>query len=136
MTPEDEETLREGREALERRAETPRDEEEAASFKGMGHAVTIIRERRGMTREELAPMCKMALPELEGIESGELHARWGELRRIAIGLGIPLPELLNQAEEHAPGPGGEEWRRKSAEAGSGSTVPGARSDAAEGGKQS
>lgn len=135
MTPERDESLREGREALERRAEPPRDEEEAASFKGMGHAVTIIRERRGMTREELAPKCEMTLPELEGIENGELHAQWGELRRIAIGLGIPLPELLNQAEEHAPGPGGEKWRRKSSEAEPVSTVTGVRSDAAEGGKQ-
>ncbi len=32
----------------------PRDPEEAAAFKGMGQAITAIRERRGMDREELA----------------------------------------------------------------------------------
>jgi transcriptional regulator with XRE-family HTH domain len=110
----------------------PRDEEEAAAFKGMGQAVTILRERRGMDRDELASRCEMAPAEVEEIERGELDERWGDLRVLAKGLDIPLPALLMEAEEFAPGPGGEQWRRSAGEAEAGSTAPGARSDAAEG----
>lgn len=130
MTPTEDESLREAREALERR-DPPRDEEEAASFKGMGHAVTVIRERRGLTREQVASKAEMTVLDLERIEGGELHERWGDLRRVAKGLGVPFPALMMEAEEFAPGPGGEEWRKWSGEA----EGPGARSDAAENRKQ-
>jgi transcriptional regulator with XRE-family HTH domain len=110
----------------------PRDEEEAAAFKGMGQAVTIIRERRGMDREELAARCEMTPAELEEIERGELDERWGDLRLLAKALDTPLPALLMEAEEFAPGRGGEQWRQSSGEAEAGSAAPGARSDAAEG----
>lgn len=111
----------------------PRDEdEEAAAFKGMGHAITILRERQGMDRDELASKCEMTPDELEAIERGELDEGWGGLRLLAKALDTPLPALLTQAEEFAPGPGGEKWRQSAGEAESGSTVPGARSDAAEG----
>jgi transcriptional regulator with XRE-family HTH domain len=115
--------------------EPPHDEEHVASLKGMGHAITIIRERRRMTREELAPKAEMTVEELEAIERGELHERWGGLRAMAQALGMTLPELLNQAEEQAPGPGGEQWRRRSGEAEADSAAPGARSRAAERRKQ-
>jgi transcriptional regulator with XRE-family HTH domain len=93
--------------------EPPHDEEQIASLKGMGHAITIIRERRGLSREEVAPKAEMTVGELEAIERGELHERWGGLRTVAQALGVTLPALINQAEEQAPGPGGEQWRRRS-----------------------
>jgi DNA-binding XRE family transcriptional regulator len=48
---------------------------------------------------------------LEKIERGELDADWGTLRAVARVLGVPLEVLIELAEECAPGPGGEEWRR-------------------------
>jgi ribosome-binding protein aMBF1 (putative translation factor) len=57
-----------GKKPVERRRE-PRDDEEAASFKGLGQAVTVIRERRGMSRDDLAAKAEMTVPELEAIES-------------------------------------------------------------------
>ncbi len=45
----------------------PRDAEEAAAFKGMGQAITVIRERRSMSRDELAAKCEMAPAELEQV---------------------------------------------------------------------
>lgn len=75
----------------------PRDEEEAASFKGMGRTRTINRERKGMTRAEFAPRCEMTVPELEAIERGELDEWWGGLRMIAEGLDMTLPALLREA---------------------------------------
>ncbi len=115
MTPENDESLRESQEALERRDLAP-DGDEVADLKEMGHAITLIREGRGVTREDLAPECEMTLAELKKIEGGEIHALWGDLRRIAIGLGMPLPELFTQAEEHAPRLRGERRRRRSGKA--------------------
>jgi ribosome-binding protein aMBF1 (putative translation factor) len=112
----------------------PRDDEEAAAFRGMGQAVTVIRERRGMSRDDLATKAEMSVPELEDIERGELDEGWGGLRMIAKAFGMSLPGLMMEAEEFAPGKGGEDWRRSAGEAESDSAIPGVRSDAAEGGK--
>jgi ribosome-binding protein aMBF1 (putative translation factor) len=101
------ESFREAQEALERRGDPPRDEEEAAAFKRLGRDVTTIREERGMTREDLAPKSEMPVSELEMIEGGEIHARWGDLGKVAKGLGISLPELFRRFEEQAPGGGAE-----------------------------
>jgi transcriptional regulator with XRE-family HTH domain len=110
----------------------PRDDEEAAAFKGMGQAITVIRERRGMSRAELAEKCGLTSAELETVERGELDESWGITRRIAKALGMPLQALMDEAEEFAPGPGGEQWRQSTREAEGDSAIGGPRSDAAEG----
>jgi transcriptional regulator with XRE-family HTH domain len=97
----------------------------------MGQAITVIRERRGMSRDELASKAEMTVPQLEKIERGELDEWWGGLRVIAKAFGMPLPALMMEAEEFAPGKGGEDWRRSTGEAESDGAIPGARSDAAE-----
>jgi transcriptional regulator with XRE-family HTH domain len=117
---------------MEQPRRKPRDDEEAASFKGMGQAITVIRERLGLSREELAEKCDLTPAELEMVERGEMDESWGIVRRIAIALGRSLPTLLMEAEEFAPGPGGEAWRKASSEAEGDSAIPGPRSDAAEG----
>lgn len=109
----------------------PRNEEEAAAFTGLGQATTIIRERRGMGRDELAAKAEMTMPELETLERGEFDERWGGLRMIAKAFDMSLPALIMEVEEFAPGRGGEEWRQSAREAESDSAIPGARSDAAE-----
>lgn len=86
----------------------PRDDEETATFKGMGQAITVIRERRGMSRVELAEICGLTPAELEKVERGELDESWGIMRRIANGLGMSFAALAAEAEEAAPGPGGEQ----------------------------
>jgi len=98
----------------------------------MAHAITARRERRGMTRDELAEKSGLTLPELETVELGELDESWGNTRRIAKSLGMPLSALMTMAEEAAPGRGGEEWRRSTREIEEGSAIQGPRSDAAEG----
>jgi len=113
----------------------PRDEEEAAAFTGLGQAITVIRERRGMGRDEVAGKSEMTVEELERIERGGLDEGWGGIRMIAKALGIPLPALMMEVEEFSPGKGGEQWRQSAAEAEPGSAVPGVRSDAAEGRRQ-
>jgi transcriptional regulator with XRE-family HTH domain len=112
---------------------SPRDDEEAASFKGLGQAVTVIRKRRGMDRDTLAKKAEMTQPELEKIERGEFDEWWGGLRAIAKAFEMSLPALMMEAEEFAPGRGGESWRRNAGEAEGDSAIPGTRSDAAEAG---
>jgi ribosome-binding protein aMBF1 (putative translation factor) len=112
----------------------PRDEEEAAAFNGLGQAIVLVRERRGMSREDLAAKCDMTPAELETVERGDLDESWGQARRIAQALEMPLPALMSEAEEFAPGPGGEQWRRATRDAEADSAIPGVRSDAAEGGR--
>lgn len=89
----------------------PRDDEEAAAFKGMGRAITMHRERRDMSREELAEKCGLTPAELETIERGELDESWGVTRRIAKALDISLPALMSEAEEFASASDSEQGRR-------------------------
>lgn len=102
MTPEhDDESFREAQEDLERR-DPPCDDEEAAACKALGRVITIVREWHDLSCEEVAQIAEMTVAEFERIERGEIHARWGDLRRISKGLGIPLPTLFMylQLEEH------------------------------------
>lgn len=85
--------------------ERPRNDEEAAAFKGMGQAVTAIRERHGMSKDELASTAEMTVPELEAVEGGELDEWWGGLRMIAKAFDMPLSELVIESEALTPGRG-------------------------------
>lgn len=117
---------------MEQPRRKPRDTEEAASFIGLGQAITVIREPLGMSREELAEKCDLTPAELETIERGELDESWGIVRRISQALGTSLPTVMMEAEEFAPGPGGEAWRQSTREAEADSPNRGPRRDAAEG----
>jgi len=94
----------------QQRREPPRDDEEAAAFKGLGEAVTLMRERKGMDREGFAAKAEMTPAELEQVEHGELDEWWGGLRMIAKAAGIPLSTLVSEAEKTSPGNGGEAER--------------------------
>lgn len=78
----------------QQRRRHPRDDEEAAAFKGLGQVITVIRERRGLSREELADKAEMTIPELRKIEQGELDEWWGGIRMIAKAFGMPVPALM------------------------------------------
>jgi ribosome-binding protein aMBF1 (putative translation factor) len=110
---------------------SPRDAEEAAAFEGMGQAITVIRERRGMDREELAAECEMPPADLEKIERGEIDESWGGIRLIAKALEMPLGALMIEAEEFAPGPGGEAWRQNTSALEGDDPIPKALSGATE-----
>lgn len=45
----------------------------------------------------------MKVPELEAFERGELDEWWGGVRMVAKAFGMPLPALLIEVEEFAPG---------------------------------
>jgi ribosome-binding protein aMBF1 (putative translation factor) len=93
----------------------PRNREDDASFVGMGRAITHLREKRGWDRHELAEKIEEDPASLEKVERGKVDADWATLRVIAHALDLPLDALMELAEEHAPGPGGDEWRQHTRE---------------------
>lgn len=64
----------------------------------LGAAIIELRERRGLSRAELARRAELDPADIGGIESGGLEPTWGDLRRIAQGLDEPLESLLELAE--------------------------------------
>lgn len=89
--------------------------EDVASFKGMGLAIKKLRDRRDMSQADLAKGAELSESALSRIESGDVEATWGTLRRIAYTLEIPLEAMIEIAEELAPGIGGGWWRRRTRE---------------------
>lgn len=111
----------------------PRDDEEAAAFRGMGQAIAAIRERQGMGRDELASKAGIERSVLERIERGETDEFWGGIRSLAQALDIPLDALFIEAEKFAPEDEGEKLPQTAGEADSDRATPGGRSDLPEGG---
>jgi transcriptional regulator with XRE-family HTH domain len=77
----------------------------------MGRAITQLRRDAGMTQNALAHGAGLTGKALGNIERGKVEAGWGTLRRIAYALNVELKNLMELAEELAPGRGGTEWRR-------------------------
>lgn len=81
----------------------------------MGIAIAHIREQRGMSRDSFAAKIEEEPAVVEKIERGEVNADWATLRVVAYALDLPLDALMELAQEHAPGAGGDEWRKRSRE---------------------
>lgn len=60
-----------------------------------------LREEAGLSQEELAARAGLDRDEVEAIETGGMEPTWGDLRRVAGALGVPLPEMLRQVEEQS-----------------------------------
>ena len=58
-----------------------------------------MRERQGLSTATLASRAELSASWLSDVEQGLGDPSWGELRRLAGGLRIPLPELMRQVEE-------------------------------------
>jgi transcriptional regulator with XRE-family HTH domain len=82
----------------------------------MGTAISMLRERAGMSSTELAEKIGIREVDMQQLERGELDADWATLRVVARELKLPLDALIELAEGSAPGEGGDQWRRWSREA--------------------
>lgn len=82
----------------------------------MGKTISMLRERAGISRADLAERIEVREPDMERIERGQVNADWATLRSLAKQFELPLSALIELAEECAPGEGGEQWRRWSREA--------------------
>lgn len=93
------------------------DEEEDASLRGLGLAVTQLREDLGLSREAAVKKAGLTVPTITGIEKAKTREpRWGTLRRLAKALEVPVNDLVELGIQLAPGPAGDRLRHRDREA--------------------
>jgi transcriptional regulator with XRE-family HTH domain len=65
----------------------------------LGEAIRQLRQKQGLTQEELAHEADVTTGTLSLIERGHANPTWGTLRGIAAALGISMGELGELAEQ-------------------------------------
>jgi transcriptional regulator with XRE-family HTH domain len=77
-------------------------EPQEAQNAALGRAFRTLREKAGLSEEELAERAELPRAELRRVETGEVEANWGTLRHLAYGLGTSLAEVFRLADfDHA-----------------------------------
>lgn len=66
---------------------------------GLGRAIRTLRNEAGMSQETLGQRADIHATWISHIESGRINPTWGNVRRIAKGLEVPLPRLAELAEK-------------------------------------
>ncbi len=66
---------------------------------GLGKAIRKLRQERELSQEALGNRAEIHPTWISHIESGRINPTWGNVRRIALGLKVPLEELAALAEE-------------------------------------
>ena len=66
---------------------------------GLGKAIRTLRTEGKLSQETLGHRAEIHPTWISHIESGRVNPTWGNVRRIAIGLKVPLPELAALAED-------------------------------------
>jgi transcriptional regulator with XRE-family HTH domain len=77
---------------------------------GLSKAIRQFRKERHLSQEALALTADLHPTWISHLESGRVNPTWGNMRRIAAGLEVPLSMLAARAEElerkfAEPGPG-------------------------------
>jgi ribosome-binding protein aMBF1 (putative translation factor) len=68
----------------------------------LGHVVRYMRARHGLSQEELGHRAGLHRNYVGAIERGEINPTFRVLLKVALGLGIPLSELIATAEQEMP----------------------------------
>jgi transcriptional regulator with XRE-family HTH domain len=66
---------------------------------GLGKAIRKLRQERKLSQEALGNRAEIHPTWISHIESGRINPTWGNVRRIAAGLKVPLEDLAALAEE-------------------------------------
>jgi transcriptional regulator with XRE-family HTH domain len=66
---------------------------------GLGRAIKQLRLEGQLSQETLGHRAEIHPTWISHIESGRINPTWGNVRRIARGLHVPLPELAALAED-------------------------------------
>ncbi|HEX6457152.1 MAG TPA: helix-turn-helix transcriptional regulator [Solirubrobacterales bacterium] len=66
---------------------------------GLGRAIRTLRNDIRMSQETLGQRADIHPTWISHIESGRINPTWGNVRRIAHGLEVPLPRLAELAEK-------------------------------------
>lgn len=67
---------------------------------GLGRAIRTLRKEGQLSQEALGERADIHPTWISHIESGRINPTWGNVRRIARGLGVPLPQLAQLAEDY------------------------------------
>jgi len=73
--------------------------DESKTLIALGRAVRGLRKEKGLTQEELAERADLHESYISIIEGGQRNPTWATVRRISYGLGVPLVELIERADE-------------------------------------
>jgi transcriptional regulator with XRE-family HTH domain len=73
--------------------------------RGLGKAIRTLRNATEMSQETLGQKAEIHATWISHIESGRINPTWGNVRRIAYGLGVDLKELADLAEKFEKNPG-------------------------------
>jgi transcriptional regulator with XRE-family HTH domain len=74
--------------------------------RGLGKAIRTLRKEAEMSQETLGGRADIHATWISHIESGRINPTWGNVRRIAYGLEVPLARLAELAEEFERESGG------------------------------
>jgi transcriptional regulator with XRE-family HTH domain len=66
---------------------------------GLGKAIRKLRQEKNLSQEALGNRADIHPTWISHIESGRINPTWGNVRRIATGLKVPLEQLAALAEE-------------------------------------
>ena len=66
---------------------------------GLGKAIRTLRTEAQLSQETLGERAEIHPTWISHIESGRINPTWGNVRRIARGLEVPLPRLAELAEK-------------------------------------
>jgi transcriptional regulator with XRE-family HTH domain len=66
---------------------------------GLGKAIRKLRQDAELSQETLGHRAEIHPTWISHIESGRINPTWGNVRRIAAGLKVPLEQLAALAEE-------------------------------------
>jgi transcriptional regulator with XRE-family HTH domain len=66
---------------------------------GLGKAIRTLRNESSLSQESLGHRAEIHPTWISHIESGRINPTWGNVRRIAKGLGVPLSKLAALAED-------------------------------------
>ena len=67
---------------------------------GLGKAIRALRQEGELSQEALGNRADIHPTWISHIESGRINPTWGNVRRIAAGLKVPLEQLAALAEEY------------------------------------
>jgi transcriptional regulator with XRE-family HTH domain len=67
---------------------------------GLAKAIRKLRTDGGLSQEALGERAEIHPTWISHIESGRINPTWGNVRRIAQGLKVPLPRLAQLAEDY------------------------------------
>jgi len=67
---------------------------------GLGMAIRTLRKDLHLSQETLGERAEIHATWISHIESGRINPTWGNVRRIAYGLEVPLSRLAELAESY------------------------------------